>query len=74
MVKKPVKKTPIQELDDRLQELMKKRLQAYRAGASYSVMAQIDRMIAEAQLELYTESELERHRNKKDDDGEQWIV
>jgi hypothetical protein len=74
MSKRPIKKTPIQELDARLQALLSKRIQAYRSGASYQIMEQLDRMISETQLDLYTESELERNRTKKDDDGEQWIV
>lgn len=73
MAKKPIKSTPIQELDQRLQTLMNKRLQAHQSGASYQVMDQIDRMIEETQIDLYTETELARSRNK-DDDGEQWIV
>lgn len=73
-MKKPQKKTPIQELSERLQTLMEKRLAAYRAGASYSVMEQIDNMIAETQLDLYTEVELQRHRESKDQDGESWVV
>lgn len=75
MAKKPQKKTPVQELDERLQTLLKKRIQAYQAGANSQIMMQIDRMIEETQTDLYTEKELERHRNAKDDeDGEQWIV
>lgn len=73
-MKKPQKKTQIQELSDRLQTLMSKRLAAYRAGASYQIMEQIDNMIAETQLDLYTESELQRHRESKDQDGESWVV
>jgi hypothetical protein len=53
---------------------MSTRLKAYRSGASYHVMEQIDNMIAETQLDLYTETELERHRASKDQDGESWIV
>jgi hypothetical protein len=75
MAKKPQRKTPVQELDERLQTLLQKRLQAYSAGASGPIISQIERMIEETQLDLYTERELERHRNSKDnEDGEQWIV
>lgn len=74
MVKKTQKKTPIQELDERLQLLLKRRLQAYNSGASWPIIEQIERMIEETQLDLYTETELQRHRDSKDDDGEQWIV
>lgn len=74
MAKKPIKKTHAQELDERLQMLLQKRLQAYRANASYHIIEQIERMIAETQLDLYTEVELQRSREKNDDDGEQWIV
>lgn len=73
MAKKNSKSTPIQELDERMQTLLKKRLQAYQAGVSWNVIEQLDRMIAETELDLYTETELDRNRNK-DDDGEQWIV
>lgn len=75
MPKKPQNKTALQELDERLQKLLAQRLKAHRAGASYHIIEQIDRMIQETQLDLYTESELERHRRNSDDqDGEQWIV
>lgn len=74
MAKKPTKKTYIQELDERLQALLQKRLQAYRAGASYNIIDQIERMISETQLDLYTEVELQRSRENNDDDGERWIV
>lgn len=75
MVKRQAKQTPIQALDERLQLLNKKRLQAYNANVSYEILEQLDRMIAETELDLYTESELQRHRNtKNNDDGEEWIV
>lgn len=73
--KHKIKQTPIQKLDERLQELNKKRLQAYQAGMSYQILEQIDRMIEEVQLELYTETELFKYRSNKDDeDGESFIV
>jgi hypothetical protein len=75
MVKKKPKLNPIQEIDAKLQVLMNKRLKAYGGGASGELMMQIDRMIQELQLELYNETELQRHRDSKDsEDGEQWIV
>jgi hypothetical protein len=76
MAKKQPKQDPAQALNTRLQLLLSKRLQAHSAGASGQIMDQIDRMIEETQLDLYTETELGRHRNRKegDDDGEQWIV
>jgi len=73
MNKKNTKQNPIVELENRLQELNKKRLQAYSAQLNGAVITQLDNMIAETQLELYTEVELEKNR-RKDDDGEQWIV
>ena len=73
MAKKSAKTTPIQDLDARLQLLLKRRLQAYQSNASWQITEQIERMIAETELDLYTETELERNRNK-DNDGEQWIV
>ena len=75
MTKKNQKKTPVQELNERLQKLTSQRIKAYQSGASHAILAQLERMIEETQLELYTESELERYRNNQDDqDGEQWIV
>jgi hypothetical protein len=76
MTKKQTKQDPIQALNTRLRTLMSKRLMAHGSGASGQIMEQIDRMIEETQLDLYTETELTRHRNNKgaDDDGEQWIV
>jgi hypothetical protein len=75
MVKKrQAKQTPIQILDERLQKMMKTRLQAHISGASGDLMMQIDMMIAEVNLDLFTETEKERFRNMDKDDGEQWIV
>jgi hypothetical protein len=74
MAKKQTKQTPVQELQERLGKLMSTQLKAYRSGASGEVQQQIQRMIEETQLDLYTESELDAHRNIQDDDGEQWIV
>lgn len=75
MVKKQAKLTPLQELSSKLSKLMDTRLKAYNSGASGHIIDQIESMIAETQLDIYTESEIEYHRNKKDDDdGEQWIV
>ncbi len=75
MTKRTQKKTPAQVLDERLQTLMSKRLKAFRAGASQDIMEQLDRMIAETELDLYTETELQRNRDDRDnEDGEQWIV
>jgi|TARA_R110000851_G_scaffold99038_1_gene213916 hypothetical protein len=74
MAKRQPKQTPIQILDERLKQLMSTRLKAHSSGAGESVILQIENMIAETQLDLYTESELDAYRNRKDDDGEQWIV
>jgi hypothetical protein len=75
MVKKQAKLTPIQELSTRLSKLMDTRLRAYSSGASGHILDQIESMIAETQLDIYTAQEIDYHRNKKDDDdGEQWIV
>jgi hypothetical protein len=76
MAKKQTKQNPMQELNARLQKLMSQRLKAHGSGASGQIMEQLDRMIAETQLDLHTETELHHHRNRKDseDDGEQWIV
>lgn len=67
------KKNPILALEERLRELQDKRVQAYNAGVSGDIITQLDTMIAETQLDLYTEVELQKHR-AKDDDGQQWIV
>jgi hypothetical protein len=74
MAKKQPKQNPIQVLDERLKKLMSTRLKAYSSGAGSELLLQIENMIAETQMDLYTERELDAHRNKKDDDGEQWIV
>tara|TARA_R110000851_G_scaffold154085_1_gene296236 strand:+ start:431 stop:655 length:225 start_codon:yes stop_codon:yes gene_type:complete len=74
MAKKQPKQTPIQILDERLKKLMSTRLKAYSSGAGSTVLLQIENMIAETQLDLYTENELDAYRNRTDDDGEQWIV
>lgn len=75
MAKKTPKLNPVQAIDARLQLLLSKRLKAYSSGASGLIMTQIDDLIQELQQDLYTETELQRHRERKDDDdGEQWIV
>lgn len=75
MMKKSQKQTPVQKLDERLRLLNQQRIKAYQAGASGDILTQLERMIAETELDLYTEVELERYRNQRDDkDGEQWIV
>jgi len=74
MAKKQIKQTPLQHLNDKMQVLMKKRLQAANAGASFDIMQQLDTMIAETQIEIYAETELERHRRSDKGDGESFIV
>jgi hypothetical protein len=74
MAKRQPKQNPIQVLDERLKKLMSTRLKAWSSGAGSELLLQIENMIAETQMDLYTERELDAHRNKKDDDGEQWIV
>jgi|TARA_R110000851_G_scaffold57548_2_gene134017 hypothetical protein len=74
MAKKQPKQNPIQILDERLKKLMSTRLKAWSSGAGSELLLQIENMIEETQMDLYTERELDAHRNKKDDDGEQWIV
>jgi hypothetical protein len=74
MAKKQPKQNPIQILDERLRNLMSTRLKAYSSGAGSEILLQIENMIEETQMDLYTERELDAHRNKRDDDGEQWIV
>ena len=74
MAKKKPKLNTVQEIDAKLQLLLGKRVKAYSGGASGTVMLQIDQMIQQLQEELYTETELQRHREQRDDDGEQWIV
>ena len=73
MKKHKAKTTPIDDLNERLQKLLDRRLKAYNAGMSTTILEQIENLIAETQLDLYTETELENSR-KADDDGEQWIV
>lgn len=75
MKKNPAKKKEIDILNERLQLLLKRRLQAYSAGSSSAILTQLENMIHQTQLDLEYQKELEYHRNKKDnDDGEQWIV
>jgi hypothetical protein len=75
MSKKQARKTPIAELDEKLQILNRRRIQAYSSGMSLEIMDQINRLIDETSLELYTQTELERHRKSSDgEDGESFIV
>ena len=68
-MKKPAKLNRIQELDKQLQSLMKKRIQAYQSGMSQPILDQIERMIDELRVELYTETELASFRAKDKGDG-----
>jgi hypothetical protein len=74
MAKRQATNTPVQELTSRLNKLMDTRLKAYQSSSNQALLLQIEQMIEETQINLYTEQELELHRNKQDDDGEQWIV
>jgi len=74
MAKKQQKQNAIQQLDEKLQKLMDTRLKAYTCNASGPIIEQIENLIAQTQLDLYTETELARHRNSGKEDGEEWIV
>lgn len=74
MAKKQAKKTHLQELQERVELLNKKRLAAYKAGVGLHIIDQLDRMLDEAQVDLYTESELQKYRESNEQDGEDWIV
>jgi len=74
MVKKQPKKTHLQELQEKLEMLNKKRLAAYNAGVGMHIIDQLERMIEEVQVDLYTETELKRYRESDEQDGEDWIV
>jgi hypothetical protein len=67
------KRTPVQELTEKLNMLRAKQLVAYRANVSHQLLAQFNQMISEAEQELYDQIQLEQSRNIKDDD-ESWIV
>ena len=73
-MKKQSRKNKLQELDKRMQELQKRRVQAYMAGMSQSILDQLDRMTDELQIDMYTETELQRFRAQDKGDGEDFIV
>lgn len=73
-MKKQPKRSKLEELDLRMQEIQKRRVQAHMTGMSQGILDQIDNMITEIQLDMYTESELERHRRSGNEDGEDFIV
>lgn len=75
MTKKTQKKTEIQKLNQKLTELMNKRLKAYSLNMSGDIISQLDNMIEEVQLDLHTAIEIEKHHTQnKDEDGESFIV
>lgn len=75
MKKQPKKKTKLEELDERGQMLQKRLLQAHSAGMSYDVIRQLEFMIEQNNLDLYTESEMEKHRaSQKNGGDESYIV
>lgn len=74
MKKQQKKKTKFEELDERGQALQKRLLQAHAAGMSYNVIAQIESMIEQNNLDLYDESELHKHRSTQKGDDDSFIV
>ena len=69
------KKTKLQELQEKRQLLLNKRLKAYTAGASIEVMQQFDILMDELELEIYDQMEVERfEREAKDGDDESYVV
>jgi uncharacterized protein YacL (UPF0231 family) len=75
MKKQPKKKTRLEELDEQSQTLQKRLMQAYSAGMSYSVIQQLEAMIEQNKLDMYDESEMEKHRAaQKNGDSDSYIV
>ena len=73
-MKRQPKQTRLAQLDAQMQDLQRKRGQAYTAGMSQAIVEQLERMIDEVSLEMYTESELVKHRAEDKGDGEDYIV
>lgn len=73
-MKRPLKQNKLEQIDKKLQELQKRRAQAYMSGMSQDIIRQLDQYIDEASLEMYTESELAKHRATDKGDGEDYIV
>jgi hypothetical protein len=59
-MKKPTKKSNLEELDSRQQMLEKKMLQAYTAGMSPAILAQIQAQIDMNRMDMYDESERQK--------------
>lgn len=70
MRKKHKKKNKLELLDDKQQKLERRLFQAYSSGMSAGIIQQLQTLIDENRLELYNESELEKHRREKYPDGE----
>lgn len=75
MKKQPKKKTRLEELDERHQELQKRLFQAHTTGMSYAVIQQLEAMMQQNQIDMYDESEMEKHRAaQKGDENDSFIV
>lgn len=72
--KRVISKTKVQELSEKLDLLLDKRLLAYKAGTNHTILDQLETMIQMTQMELYDEKALQDHKNEDSDDGESFIV
>lgn len=68
-MKKPAKKSKLEELDERQQMLDKKLLQAYTAGMGAHIIDQIQQQIDMNRLDMYDEAERTKfeYMNRKPD-------
>lgn len=74
-MKKPIRKSKLEQLDEIQRNLEKKLSQAYRLGMGEHVIIQLQTMLEQNRLELYDEYQMEEFRREGDDnDGESFIV
>jgi putative IMPACT (imprinted ancient) family translation regulator len=73
-MKKKLKRSRLEELDERMQMLERRRVQAYNTGMSYEILRQLENMIEETRLDMYTESELQIHRRQEGQDPDDSFI
>ncbi len=69
-MKKPSKKSKLEELDTKQQMLEKKLLQAYTAGMGYHIIDQLRQQIDLNRMDMYDESEKQKFEWMYKPDGE----
>lgn len=73
--KRALEKSEVQELNEHLQNLLNKQLNAHKANASPEIMEQFENLIEMATINLRDAKALQDyHQSQNKDDGESFIV